>query len=362
MAGLAALALGPASSAEARTDTFTGIVAEQVFAWDGERRDRELARIASAGVQVIRQPLRWAEIERTRGRYDFSRWDGYVAALARHGIQLLPVLTDPPPFRSAAPGSGAARGLYPPRRARDMAAFAGRAARRYGPGGSFWRANPELPEAPIRSWQVWNEPNLPVYWRPRPRAGGYARLLAEVARGLRKVDPRVEVVSAGIPQSTMRGSVPQLTYIRQLYAAGAGRNFDMLGIHSYTDTHPRLVRQLEGIRRTVRRARDDAPLWITEIGWATQGPGVRYTPGPEGQARRIEQAFDLVRSRRQSLGIRGLVYYMWQDAPPYPGFRDFWGLHTGLHDINGAEKPGMAVFRDQALTFSLRAACAARGC
>ena len=347
-----AIAVGGAVSADAATRTggFTGIVAEQVFAVEGDARERELDRLTAAGVGLIRQPLRWAEIERSRGRYDFEHWDRYVGALARHRLLLLPILVDPPRFRSSAPRRDALRGLYPPRKAREMGAFAARVARRYGPRGSFWSDHPELPKVPIRSWQVWNEPNLPVYWRPRPSAAGYARLLAAVAGGIRKADPGAEIVAAGVPQSVWRGSVPQLTYLRRLYAAGARRHFDTLGVHPYTDTHDELFAQLHAIRRLVRRAGDNAPLWITEIGWATQGPGLRYTPGPDGQAQRVQWLFKLVREERRSLGIRGVVYYMWQDALPYPGGKDFWGLHTGLHDLFGGEKPALAVFREHALS------------
>jgi polysaccharide biosynthesis protein PslG len=349
---IAAFALAVAAwspfPASAHADGFTGIVAEQVFAMEGEARERELGRLVDTGVQLVRQPLRWAEIERSRGEYDFAHWDRYMAALAHHRLQVLPILIDPPRFRSSAPRRNARRGLYPPRRARDMGAFAARVAGRYGRRGTFWRDHPNLPKVPITSWQVWNEPNLPVYWRPRPSATGYARLLAAVAAGLRRADTRAEVVTAGVPQSIWRGSIPQRTFIRRLYAAGARRHFDTLGIHPYTDTHDELYAQLHAIRRIVRRARDDAPLWITEIGWATQGPGSRYTPGLDGQAQRLQWLFKLVRDERRSLGIRGVVYYMWQDAEPYPGGKDFWGLHTGLHDLFGAEKPALAVFREHA--------------
>lgn len=345
-----AVAICGSAQAQPRTDGFTGIVAEQVFALEGDRRDRELDRLVDTGVQLVRQPMRWAEIERRRGRYDFAHWDRYMAALARHRLRVLPILIDPPRFRSSAPKRNARRGVYPPRRAADMGAFAERVARRYGPRGSFWRASPELPKVPIRSWQVWNEPNLPVYWRPRPSASAYARLLKAASKGIRDADPRAEIVTAGVPQSVWRGSIPQLTYLRRLYAAGARRHFDTLGVHPYTDTHDELWNQLHAIRRLIRRARDDAPMWITEIGWATQGPGLRYTPGPDGQAQRIQWLFKLVRDERRSLGIRGVVYYMWQDAPIYPGGQDFWGLHTGLLDFYGGEKPALAVFRDHALS------------
>jgi hypothetical protein len=341
---------GPAAPCSVRrargSGAFTGVVAEQIYGSESNYRGCALSALADAGVRVIRQPLRWREIERARGVYDYSWWDRYMEALASHRIRVLPILFEPPDFRSA---KGSTRGIYPPRRNSEMAAFAARVARRYGPGGSFWKAHPRLPAVPIRSWQIWNEPNLVFYWPPKPNARAYTKLLATVGRAIKGVDNKAEIVTAGFPQSKLRGAVPQRSYLRALYRAGAKKHFDTLAVHSYTESHRDLVDQLTGIRAEMRRHHDRAKIWITEIGWATGGPDKKYTPGAAGQARRIDQTFRLVKQKRRSLGMRGIVYFMWQDAEPYPGFKDFWGLHTGLLDIDGHEKPGMKPFRRHAL-------------
>jgi hypothetical protein len=38
------------------------------------------------------------------------------------------------------------------------------------------------------------------------------------------------------------------------------------------------------------------------------------------------------------LKLDGVIYYSWQDAVPYPGGHDFWGLHTGLLWLDGSTK------------------------
>ena len=209
-----------------------------------------------------------------------------------------------------------------------------------------------MPKVPIRVWQAWNETNLPFYWPPKPNARAYTKLLAAVKRGIESVDPKAEIVTAGFPQSEIKGAVPQRKYIRALYRAGAKKHFDTLAIHSYTNSHDALVKQLKGIRAEMTRNRDRSKMWITEIGWATGGPDKRFTPGRKGQARRINRLFRLAKAKRRALGLRGIVYYMWQDAEPYAGFSDFWGLHTGLLDKKGKEKPGMKPFRRHARDLS----------
>src|SRR5688500_2284530 len=63
------------------TATFTGVVAEQIYGTESNYRGCALSALADAGVRIIRQPLRWSEVERTRGTYDFSFWDRYMASL-----------------------------------------------------------------------------------------------------------------------------------------------------------------------------------------------------------------------------------------------------------------------------------------
>lgn len=47
--------------------------------------------------------------------------------------------------------------------------------------------------------------------------------------------------------------------------------------------------------------------------------------------------------------LRGVVYYNWRDGDPYPPlFRDFFGLHTGLLDVNKQPKPAYRAFRELA--------------
>ena len=132
---------------------------------------------------MLRAPFYWSVIETQPMHYDFWMYDGYVAAAANANLTVLPILFDPPAFRSARPASGARRGTYPPANYSDFAFFAAALVRRYGPGGEFWRRHPELPQLPIRSWQVWNEPNIPAYWPSGPNPAEYAAMLRTVGPG-----------------------------------------------------------------------------------------------------------------------------------------------------------------------------------
>jgi len=330
-------------SAGAAPKDFAGVVAEDVFAGDRAYRAVQLARQVRLGIGLIRQTFDWSAIERRPGRYDFTSYDAFVADTARRDIALLPVLFDPPAFRARTQAPGAPRATAPPRRAADLARFATALVGRYGPRGSFWRAHPRVPRRPIRAWQVWNEPNLPVYWGGRPDAGAYVALLRVVGTAIHRADPGAEVVSAGLPESRL--GVPFARYVRAMFRAGAAGAFDVFAINPYAPGAPGVVLALRRARRLLAElGAGTTPIWVTEIGWASGGPRSSFTFGPQGQARRVAQLVDALERERVPLRLRGFVYFNWRDARPYPGGKDFWGLHTGLLSIDGRRKPGYFAF------------------
>lgn len=342
---LVAVCIAAPAAASARVpNDFVGIVSEDVFAGDASYRTAQLNAQRSIGVGLIRQTFRWSEIEAAPGRYDLSQYDQYVAHAAAHGMRILPILYDSPAFRSRAPGA-ARSGAYPPRNLAALGRFGAVLARRYGPGGSLWRERQDIPYLPIRAWQIWNEPNLRAYWPKRPNARQYARMLVAASRQIKRVDRRAEIVTGGMPES--RYGVPLMKYLTQLYRAGAARGFDTMAINPYARDHRELVATLKKVRRLMNRFGDRrAPIWITELGWSDDGPRRPLRAGPRGQAVRITRSYSAASKLRRKLRLRGIVYYSWRDARPYPpDFRDLWGLHTGLLTLEGQPKPAFHAFQ-----------------
>lgn len=340
------LVLGVPSPARAAAPPgFVGIVSEDTLAGSPAYRDLQLRSMRARGVTLLRQTFDWSVIERRPGRYDFSFFDGFVGAAAKAGITVMPILFNPPSFHSRRPKRSKVRGTFPPKRPADMARYAVAAAQRYGPEGAFWRKHPSIPAMPVRTWQVWNEPNLPVYWRPTPSATGYVRLLEAVSRGLRTVDPGAEVVSAGLPDSASRGSVPLERYITTMLEAGAAEWITTLAINPYAARPQGVMEILESARRTLdAHGASQVQLRATELGWSDVGPGSPFRAGRQGQAARVGDLIAALGAQRESLKLLGFAYFNWRDAKPYPGYVDFWGLHTGLLTISGRPKPAMAAF------------------
>ena len=345
------LIAGPASFARPPAD-FVGITAEDAFDApfrdnpDPTYRPKAFRAQRAAGIGLIRQTMDWGLIERVPGRYDFTLYDGFVAATATAGLTVMPILYKAPPFLSKAPKQGAPRGTYPPKRPADMAKFAAAAVRRYGTRGSFWKQYPSVPKRPIRSWQVWNEPNLPIHWRPRPSASQYVRLLVTVRGAIKKADRGAKVLTAGLPDS--KNGIALATFIRSMYKARARGRFDILAVNGFTKNAAGAVAKLRRVRTIMNRAGDRrAQMWMTEIGWADRGPRSPYTIGAR-QKKEVASLLTLASRSRKALKLRGVVYWNWRDWDPYAGRSDFWGLHTGLLRRDGRPKPALASFRKAA--------------
>jgi polysaccharide biosynthesis protein PslG len=334
-----------ASASAAVPRDFFGIVSEDVFTGAPAYRDATLAQESSVGIGLIRQTFHWKNIEVRPGVYNFAGYDAYVGALASHGIRVLPILFDPPSFRARVSHTSSA--IYPPRSYSALGAFGAAVARRYGPNGSFWAQNPAVPKLPITAYQIWNEPNLKAYWPTGPNPRQYVRLLKAARAGIRRADPHGEIVTAGLPDSHLSRPHDVYRFLRSMMAAGGRKSFDTLAVNPYGKNTSELLGRVRRFRSILNHAHDSrSRIWITEFGWSDAGPRSSFRAGSAGQAKLIRRTIPALVRQRRHLGLRGLIYYDWRDAAPYPpAFKDFWGLHTGLIHRNGRAKPALAAFK-----------------
>ena len=275
-----------------------------------------------------------------------------MAAAARRGIGVLPVVEQTPDWAAAHPGD-----LTSP--ARDPAtvqAFVEALVARYGPRGSLWAERPELPRLPIRAWQIWNEPNLPGVWSERPYAPSYVATLRAAAAGVRRADPSATVVLAGVVNRSWIA-------LRQLYKAGAQGLFDVVALHPYTREPRNVLRLVRLARREMRKHGDaELPIWITELSWpaarsrSAKGKlnrrfGIEVTTA--GQSSRLREALALLAAARKELRIGAVSWYTWLSREEGPSPFDWSGLRRLRHG-KPVSVPALAAFR--------RAARALEGC
>ena len=193
--------------------------------------DAQFALMAQSGVESVRSILSWPDIETSEGVYDWAALDRTVAAAGRHGIELLPNVLTTPKWASSRPNA-TYWWRYEPRNPKLFADFVTALVKRYGPKGSFWRANPSFKKKPIRTWQLFNEQMADFFWATRPWPQSYTRVLKAAYKAIHKVDHGATVIAGSLVAVS---GTSQWTSAAQLYKAGAKRYFDALAVHPFTN-------------------------------------------------------------------------------------------------------------------------------
>jgi hypothetical protein len=86
----------------------------------------------------------------------------------------------------------------------------------------------------IRAYEIWNEPNQSPEWGGRPpNPAEYTALLKIGYQRIKEADPNAMVISAGFAPTTRWDdyAVPDVEFLKGMYAAGAKPYFDVLGAH-----------------------------------------------------------------------------------------------------------------------------------
>lgn len=309
---------------------------------NGIYRDCSLGQMAAAGIGYFREFIDWKWIEVQPNVYDFSTLDGFVAAAAKHHMKVLAMVFDAPPWRSTAPAKGARAGFYPPRNPQDFAYFTSLLVKRYGPNGTFWQKNPQVPYDPTAAWQIWNEPDLSGSWEPRPNLAAYVRLLKVTSVAIKRIDPHATVVTAGMPFYYPQDEVRDLS---ALYRHGARPYFDALAIHPYSNVVQETATWFVGARQVMDRFGDRTkPLWATEVGWSGGDPDLFLT-NPRKQASSVASFLRLVQGIRRRVGLQVVMWYQWQDRFWTKGPRSWWGFHEGFFTPQLIPKPSFAALK-----------------
>lgn len=309
----------------------------------------EFQRATRGGARTVRLSFDWPSIEPSPGTFNWQELDPVVANAAQAGAELLPVLYGTPLWASpqaAGPAEYAPNRppIYAPQSRAAWSVFVAAVAGRYGNSGSFWALHPELPRKPIRSWQVWNEVNLPAFWGGRPNARRYAGLVRLTRRALSTVDPSARLILAGLLpyQSIAKGSVSGANFLKQLYKVkGVRKSFDVVDIHPYALQPGEVVRLLRAMRKVLNSVgAQKTPIWATEFGWTTGGDDFASSPfrsTPRQQAHRLIRTYRLMERNARSLRLRRAIYFSLADFDPQHS--GSWQARMGLFGLDGQPKP-----------------------
>jgi Glycosyl hydrolase catalytic core len=334
-----------ASGAAALPATFWGVDPQTI------PEPEQYGRLQQGGVDSIRIPVPWAEVQPSKGALpDWSTMDAVVANASRAGMEVLPFVYAAP---SWAVPSGTLNGVAVPRflpvrtSAQQAAwkAFLVAAVERYGPSGTFWRQNPGVPMRPIRTWQIWNEENF-EYFVSKPNPAEYGKLVRLSSEAIKGADSGAKIILGGMfafPKgchAKRPKSFCAPDFLEQMYAKTPGikNKFDGVALHPYTGQYQQLTPYIEEFRDVLKRNHDAGKgLWITEVGWSSQplDPGDIFAKGLSGQATQLKGAFRLFERMQVKWHLKRVYWFSIDDAA---GNCNFCG-GTGLFSAGFVPKP-----------------------
>jgi hypothetical protein len=281
--------------------------------------DQQMGAMARAGVESVRITLAWGDIEPSKGTYTFENVDRLVRAAAMHRLQVLINVTQTPGWASSKPNGDFWKA--PPKDLRALGTTMRATVQRYGPGGSFWAANPGVPVEPVRRWQIWNEENAPWHWAARRWAPGYVKLLKASYQGIKSADRGATVVAGSFVAAP---NTSQWAGVHDLYRAGGKRWFDEIAVHPFTNyksvrgTINQMIDIVTRVRKETRRAHDGrVPISLTEVSWpASVGKipkrallGIETTT--KGQHARLRAGYKRLAKVRRKLRVTQVYWYTW---------------------------------------------------
>lgn len=332
-----ARAPGPAAAAPASGVQF-GASVNRLFenpAFTAAQVSGALNALHASGATLARSDALWeyAEPVAPRGDRHTYVWafdDRVAGALAAHGLRWLPIVDYSAAWAQSIPGQDHS----PPASAEDFADYAAAFAARYGPGGAFWSAHPNLPARPVGALEVWNEPDNPTFWHPAPDPARYARLYLATRDAVAAVAPGVQVLVGGVWH--LAQFLPALvTSQPQLIG-----HMDGIAAHPYGPTPAAIVASVSADRRLMGRlGLGSVPLWVTEFGWTTSPPGARdYLAAAQ---RPGYLASTLTGLARAGCGVAAVLAYTWVTEQQNPGISAQW---YGIADAGGGSGADVAAF------------------
>jgi polysaccharide biosynthesis protein PslG len=308
----------------------------------------QFQRLRTGGVDSVRIPIGWSGVQTAKGGVpDWSHVDSLVRGAVQAGIDVLPFVYDAPSWavgQAVVPGSGGkakAPKTLPVKTSAQRAAwtsFLELAVGRYGPGGSFWAANPALPQRPIRTWQIWNEQNF-KYFVVRPNPAEYGKLVKISHAAIKSVDPGAQIVLGGMfarpKEARFKAKPPQAyfatDFLDRMYETTPGikSKFGGVALHPYTSWYQELTPDIEAFRAVLKQNHDAAKgLWITEIGWSSRPPAANnsFAKGPQGQVTQLKGAFNLLERNQVRWRLKRIYWFSVDDQSGACNFCDGSGL------------------------------------
>ena len=268
------------------------------------------ALLSGSGADFVRVPIGWANQQPTPLTYNWRNMDAIKQELASRGLKPLWVISSAPcwaqldltcsPKDTAMAPASLFYGAY--------ANFIVQVAKRYPDSTAI---------------QVWNEPNIPKFWRPAPSSSAYRSLLTQTLSAVTAAGVKVPIVfGAPSPVSAADAKadptkIPTTTFFNQVLNGGMP-NLDAVAVHPYSfleggDQIANSIERFDEAEAVLKNLVPNVPVWVTEVGFTTSG---RHRVSAQEQADALTSVYRAFVQR----GVKLITVHRFFDdsTPPYP--------------------------------------------
>ena len=278
--------------------------------------DKALDIIAAAGFSRVRMDLGWAGVETKVGVYDFTAFDGLVAALASRGLALHLILDYFNPLYATPADAGYGTATV------DAFAAVSKAAAAHFAGKKV-------------TYEVWNEENG-GFWPPVANAAQYAPLCTAAIAAVHAGDPSALVTVGGLAGF-------DYPFLEGTLDAGGGAGANAVGVHPYRQGGGESVSDdLSYMRAIVAGAYPTPPpVWDTEWGYSSEWYGDAGGHDPAARALQAQRTSRELLSA-WALGFPMEIYYDIRDDGTDPTNAEH---NFGLIQNDYTDKPAVIAVR-----------------
>jgi hypothetical protein len=367
----ATVAFAPLSAAKRRSappsavtasgpSPIVGLIAGTAQWPDGGMTRRLKEVVSTSHTKWLREAFYWKRVEAKPGKFTFSHYDHAVRLAAEHHVHLLVQLYN-------APRWAAKTSTTVPADPSAYSAYVAAVVARYGPGGTFWAAHPNLANYAVQTFEIWNEAYYSNGDGGHYDPARYARLVKASVTAGRAANPAAKFLIGAEMEGEFVKSSPHVRswvwWVNALYQAVPDLNnyFDGVSVHPYghdiTHRFPAIpgqayygfdqMRRIEIIRKQfVQHGAADKPFWATEVGWPTCTHGTIRCVTPDGQRKSLNTLMRYAQTRWKSymravfvfyfddvgrdsanpMNDYGLIYFNRRPKPALPAFKAFAGL------------------------------------
>jgi polysaccharide biosynthesis protein PslG len=216
--------------------------------------EEKLDRVVELGAAFVRVDLNWPWVEVGPGRYDWSAYDAFAAAMRARKLRPLFILNRPNRIHGRSLSAGEAA---PPRGASEVAAFARWAA---AAAVRYRDADP--------IWEIWNEPDARGFWPPAPEPPAYVALARAACLAIKAAVPTAVVTGPAAAEmpTVWDGRKPLVAAV--LRDSELTRCLDAISLHTHRfGQEPETVGRDYAVYRRAAAALPGASLPILDTEW-----------------------------------------------------------------------------------------------